>query len=55
MGEMSGCPDGRTALKVQSREMSGRNIYSEQQTNLSDEHTVLRYSTQLWIKQLKQE
>lgn len=55
MGEISGCSDGRTTLRVQSREMSGRNIYSEQQTNLSDKHIVLGYSTRLWIKQLKQE
>lgn len=42
--KVSGCPDGRTPLKVQSGEMSGRNIYSEQQTNLSDKHIVSRYS-----------
>lgn len=53
--KVSGCPDGRTPLKVQSGEMSGRNIYSEQQTNLSDKHIVSRYSTGLWAEQLKQE
>lgn len=42
----SGCPDGRTPPQNQSGEMSGRNIYSEQQTNLSDKHIVSRYPTQ---------